>query len=128
MFEPNEALTMWLALEQVDEENGCVRYIPGSHLTGMRPHRKSGTLGFSQGIQDYTEEDMYREEPILAEPGDLIIHHAMTVHRANGNHSEFRHRRAMGMVYYSAEATVASDKVTAYQQSLVEELTAEGKI
>jgi hypothetical protein len=34
----------------------------------------------------------------------------------------------MGMVYYSAEATVASDKVTAYQQSLVEELTVEGKI
>ena len=128
MLEPNEALTMWLALEQVDEENGCVRYIPGSHLTGMRPHGKSGTLGFSQGIQDYTEEDIQREEPIPAEPGDLIIHHAMTVHRANGNHSEFRHRRAMGMVYYSAEATVARDKVTAYQQSLVEELTAEGKI
>jgi len=52
----------------------------------------------------------------------------MTVHRANGNHSEFRHRRAMGMVYYSAEAKVARDKVTAYQQSLVEELAAEGKI
>ena len=25
---PCEALTMWMALEAVDEENGCVRYIP----------------------------------------------------------------------------------------------------
>ena len=117
-----------VALRACAGENGCVRYIRGSHLTGMRPHGKSGTLGFSQGIQDYTEEDIQREEPIPAEPGDLIIHHAMTVHRANGNHSEFRHRRAMGMVYYSTEATVARDKVTAYQQSLVDELTAKGKI
>ena len=27
MLEPNEAVTMWMALEAVDEENGCVRYV-----------------------------------------------------------------------------------------------------
>lgn len=37
-IEPCEALTMWLALEPVDEETGCVRYLPGSHRAGMRPH------------------------------------------------------------------------------------------
>ena len=26
---PCEALTMWLALDEVDEENGCVRYVRG---------------------------------------------------------------------------------------------------
>lgn len=128
MLEPNEALTMWLALEHVDEENGCVRYIPGSHLAGMRAHGKSGTLGFSQGIQDYSDEDIQNEKAIHAAPGDLLIHHSMTIHRANGNRSAVRHRRAMGMVYYSADAEVAADKVAAYQQSLVEELTSEGKI
>ena len=128
MLEPNEALTMWLAMDDVDEENGCVRYIPGSHLTGMRKHGKSGTLGFSQGIQDYSESDLQAEQSIHAAPGDLIIHHSMTIHRANGNQSPVRQRRAMGMVYYSAEASVASDRVKAYQQSLVDELTSEGKI
>ena len=48
--EPNHALTLWLALDRVDEENGCVRDLPGSHAQGMRPHRSSGILGFSQGI------------------------------------------------------------------------------
>ncbi len=128
MLEPNEALTMWLALDYVDEENGCLRYLPGSHLTGMREHQKSGTLGFSQGISDYSPEDIQKEVAVHAEPGDLIIHHSMTVHRANGNQAEDRHRRAMGMVYYSADAEVASEKVAAYQQQLVEELTADGKI
>jgi phytanoyl-CoA hydroxylase len=25
--QPNEALTMWIALDDVDEENGCIRYV-----------------------------------------------------------------------------------------------------
>lgn len=31
MLEPNEAVTMWMALEDVNEENGCVRYVKESH-------------------------------------------------------------------------------------------------
>ena len=34
----------------------------------------------------------------------------------------------MGMVYYSAQAKVDSAQVERYQQSLVEELTADNKI
>ncbi len=30
MLKPTEAVTMWLALEDVDAENGCVRYVTGS--------------------------------------------------------------------------------------------------
>ena len=94
----------------------------------MRSHGKSGTLGFSQGIQDYSSEDTQQEAAIHAEPGDLLVHHSMTIHRANGNQSNSRHRRAMGMVYYSAQAKVDSAQVERYQQSLVEELTADNKI
>ena len=36
MLEPNEAVTMWLALDEVTEENGCVRYCRGSHQRGLR--------------------------------------------------------------------------------------------
>jgi phytanoyl-CoA hydroxylase len=35
MLDPCEALTMWLVLEKVDEENGCVRYVRGSHKHGI---------------------------------------------------------------------------------------------
>ncbi len=90
---------MWLALDAVDEENGCLRYIPGSHLRGIRPHARTSTLGFSQGIADYGEADFKQEVPVPAEPGDVLIHHGNTIHRADANRSLVRHRRSFGMVF-----------------------------
>ena len=34
---PANVLTMWLALDHVDAENGCLRYVRGSHVEGIRP-------------------------------------------------------------------------------------------
>ena len=56
MLEPCEGVTMWLAMDNVDEENGCVRYVRGSHKMGMRAHGASGTLGFSQAMLDFPNE------------------------------------------------------------------------
>ncbi len=129
MLEPCEALTMWLALDEVDEENGCVRYIRGSHNKGMRPHGKSGTLGFSQAITDFgSPSDVENEVAIPASPGDLLAHHALTVHRADGNKSPNRNRRALGFIYYSERAAEDKAARSAYQSRLAAELQAEGKI
>lgn len=104
-LEPQEAVTMWLALERADEQNGCVRYLRGSHLRGMRPHARTNTLGFSQGITDFgSETDQEHAVVFPAEPGDLLVHHAMTVHWADANRSLDRNRRAMGFIYYSQMA------------------------
>ena len=128
-LDPCEALTMWLALEKVDEENGCVRYVQGSHLRGMRPHGRSGTLGFSQGITDYgTDEDRAHEKPLHAKAGDLLVHHAMMIHLAGSNTSTNRTRQAIGMIYYSQRAKPDHEANEAYQRKLNEELRAAGKI
>lgn len=127
MLEPNEALTMWLALDPVDESNGCIRYIPGSHRHGLRLHGRTGTLGFSQGIVDYGDADREAEAPILAQPGDLLIHHALTIHRADGNPTE-RNRRSLGLIYHSAKARQDHQKLSEYQKQLNIELAASGKI
>ncbi len=128
MLNPCAALTMWLALEPVDEENGCVRYLPGSHRRGVRPHSRTTTLGFSQGISDYGDEDRAAEQSIVAEPGDLLVHHAMTIHRANGNQSATRTRKAIGLVYYGASAKEDKAAKAAYQEKLTREMTAAGRI
>ncbi|MFN6103471.1 MAG: phytanoyl-CoA dioxygenase family protein [Planctomycetaceae bacterium] len=103
-LQPPQVLTMWLALDTVDEENGCLRYIPGSHREGLRPHGRTRTLGFSQGIVDYSEADRAREIPILAQPNDLLIHHGNTIHRAEPNNSPTRHRRSFALVFRGASA------------------------
>lgn len=118
MLNPPKAVTMWVALEDVDEENGCVRYIKGSHLTGMRPHGKTQTLGFSQGITDYGDEDYSAEIAFPANPGDLLIHHALTIHRADGNKSDTRTRKALGLIYFGESAKEDTVAKKAYQQNL----------
>jgi phytanoyl-CoA hydroxylase len=129
MLTPCSAVTMWLALDRVDEENGCVRYVTGSHLLGMRAHRRTETLGFSQGITDYPcSNDRSFERAVPAEPGDLLVHHALTVHRADGNSSRTRDRRALGFIYYSVAAEPDAAAQADYQRRLTEEMAEAGKI
>ena len=127
MLEPNEALTLWLSQDYVDEENGCVRYIPGSHRSGMRPHQRTSILGFSQGISDFGAEDRAAEIPVCTEPGDLIAHHCLTVHRADANASPHA-RRALGFVYFSERAHEDAKRAETYRQQLYAEWEREGKL
>ncbi|GAB5558498.1 MAG: phytanoyl-CoA dioxygenase family protein [Synoicihabitans sp.] len=129
MISPMEGCTMWLALEDVDEENGCVRYARGSHREGVREHGWTETLGFSQGIQDFpTASDQASEVVMRARAGDLLIHDAMTVHWADGNSSETRSRQAMGLVYFSDRAQTDEKAREAYKKKLHTTLQAAGKI
>ena len=129
MLRPCEALTMWLALEDVDEETGCVRYVPGSHLRGMRPHGRTQVLGFSQGITDFGSVAGDADQvPMPAGPGDLLVHQALTIHRADANQSATRTRRALGFVYFSANAKEDLEAKEAYRKKLSEEMKSMNRI
>lgn len=129
MLKPCRALTMWMALDVVDEENGCVRYVRGSHRVGMRPHGRTETLGFSQGITDYGQAaDSRNEVACPAQPGDLLAHHALTIHRADANISTTRSRRALGFIYYGKSTREDFAAYEAYQAKLANELKLTGKI
>ena len=128
MIEPCRALTMWLALDEVDEGNGCVRYVRGSHIRGLRPHVRTETLGFSQGISDYGDNDVENERACIASPGDLLAHHALTIHRADSNQSDSRSRRALGFIFYGESAKEDAVAHASYQQKLTQEMTDQGKI
>lgn len=127
MLEPNEALTMWLALDTVDEKNGCIRYLPESHRREMRPHQRTEILGFSQGIVDYGDADFETEVAICAEPGDLIVHHSMIVHRADANLSA-RNRAALGLVYFARRARADEGRAEAYRKELWVQWEREGRL
>jgi phytanoyl-CoA hydroxylase len=124
---PNEAMTFWLALDRVDEENGCIRFLPGSNRRGMRPHRLSNVIGFSQGLTDYGTADLEAEIPVTLEPGDVTAHHCMTVHRADANRSE-RPRRALGFVFYAASAQKDLELAAEQEKQVMDTWKKEGKI
>ena len=128
-LDPCDAVTLWFALDDVDEENGCVRYVRGSHRAGVLPHNRTQTLGFSQGLADTSPcENQETMVPCYAQPGDLLGHHALTIHWAEGNRSATRQRRALGFIYYGIHAKEDSARHEAYQQELTESLRQRGKI
>ena len=108
-FDPPEALTFWVALDEVDEENACLRYVRGSHLGSLREHVDSPSSGFSKLVKDYTDEDRANEVAILLQPGDIAVHHFMTIHRTDPNRSD-RHRRGMGFRVKSTRAKALSER------------------
>ena len=117
MIDPNEALTLWIAIDRSDESNGCVHYVRGSHKAGLRSHEPSNAFGFSRKISDYASSDERAEVAVPIEPGDLIAHHCVTIHRTEDNPSD-RSRRAIGLVYYSQRVKVDEVRRKAHTQKL----------
>lgn len=127
---PCEAVTGWLALEDVDEETGCIHYVRGSHKDdGFRPHASTGVLGFSQGMTDFgTKSDQDNTVAFPGKAGTFLMHHAKTVHWAGANKSTTRSRRALGFIFYAKRAKLDQVAHDTYQKALDLQLKESEKI
>ncbi len=97
--EPMATLTAWIAIDDATPENGCLRYIPGSHrrglLTHTDEHRVPGVL--SRAIwNDAVDESSARD--VCLKAGQFSLHHVDIVHGSNANTSG--QRRAGFVVRY----------------------------
>jgi phytanoyl-CoA hydroxylase len=121
---PNNACSLWIALDPVDQDNACLWYARGSHKQAVRPHAASGVLGFSQGLKDF---DVSKSEavPIELNPGDAVAHHAATVHWTGVNRTN-RHRRAISTFCFGASTKPDEAAMARYQASLKEQLAKRG--
>jgi hypothetical protein len=95
MITPMEdVLTVWLAIDPSLSENGCVRYVPGSHRTPdgtYVPVRDPSGAVFATELADELAARAEREavEAVL-EPNRCSVHHAKTIHGSRPNHSALR--------------------------------------
>jgi hypothetical protein len=90
-------VTMWVALEDADRDNGCLRYIPGTHLLGEK-HPANFFVDAEQprrqGLQDLDAESREKEAiDVPARAGEVLAHHPLVWHMSPANHSN-RHRHA----------------------------------
>ena len=86
-LDSTEALTAWVALDEVDEENGCMEFVPGSH--------KWGLLGENHFYQQDLEAQIARIEaktgqtfrtvPAKLPAGCVSFHHSLTIHGSRAN-------------------------------------------
>lgn len=98
---PEQYLTCWLALDDVDEANGCIEVVPGSHTAGTQEHVDGGSGPFRVGRAG--------DDGALAVPvakGDVLCFSSLLMHRSGPNTSE-RDRRAWIIQYCDADSTSA---------------------
>lgn len=100
---PSKAVTVWLAIDDVDRENGCMRYLPGSHLHGHLPYRESDA---DEGnVLDQTVEVTERfGEPVDVElkAGEIALHSDLLLHGSEANNSD-RRRCGLTLRYCAAD-------------------------
>lgn len=99
-FDPPELITAWVALDDSNKENGCVRFFRGSHKLGMLPHTPSNVTGNSLGLIEHPEVNALPEDLIEVKRGSVVLHHSLTVHYSEPNLSD-RARRGLVYVYMS---------------------------
>ena len=92
-LEPPVAVTVWLAIDDADRENGCMRVIPGSHAAGIREHGTAGTAGNLLSINQEVpvtpqEEASARDQPLPA--GFASLHDGCLIHGSLPNTSNRR--------------------------------------
>lgn len=95
VLRPNTQVTAWVALDEVDESNGCMSMVPGSHRWGdQMDFLRTRDTGFS--LPD--EYDGHPVEAVLrpVAKGEVHFHHSLTWHGSHNNTSG-RPRRAIAL-------------------------------
>lgn len=104
ILQPKTAqVTAWVALDDVDEENGCMRMVPGSHLWGENIAFLSSLPNFDAMPSEFQGHPIsVRSCPV--KKGQVHFHHALTWHGSGPNPSG-RPRRAIALHYMTGETT-----------------------
>jgi Phytanoyl-CoA dioxygenase (PhyH) len=103
-----EEVSFWLPLQPATVENGCLRFIPGSHLTDIQPHRKLQGKERAHGIECYG--GFSQDDAVLCPipVGGCTLHLGRTLHGAGPNTTT--QARFAYVVIFDVPATVARVK------------------
>ncbi len=97
-LEPAEAHSAWIAIDDSDRENGCMKVLPKSHRQGVKLHStaelQGNLLSINQEIPD-DHLDTIGAIDLNLRAGQMSVHHGMLVHSSNPNQSD---RRRCGLV------------------------------
>jgi phytanoyl-CoA hydroxylase len=98
-LEPMEVVTLWLSLDEVTPENGCMRVIPGTqHLRLQDIIHRTDVANVLSASMDEALVDESRAVDISLSPGDVSVHHPNIIHGSNANTSP-RWRRGLTIRY-----------------------------
>lgn len=104
---PQHSVTVWLAFDDVDEENGAMKIIPGSHLGGIIQHKRSTQTDSVLTLE--LERGSFREDTAVSlklKAGEVSLHDDRAIHGSPANPSA---RRRAGLTIRYSGTDVKND-------------------
>lgn len=104
----DKIVTVWLAIDRSNRDNGCMRVIPGTHRNGFSEYEPvdGGRNLFSTQIKQIDDRNAVYFE---LERGECSLHDSRIIHGAAPNTSPYR-RCGYTMRYFSTELKVLPEK------------------
>jgi len=103
---PMNEVTAWVALDDVDIDNGCMSMVPGSHLWGNEIEFLTALPSFDALPSEYKGHAV-TVVPRPVKKGHVHYHHALTWHGSHANTSG-RPRRAIALHYMNQDTCYAA--------------------
>ena len=90
-LEPHNWVTVWLAVTDANEKNGCMRMLSGSHKEDLKYHeQKFNANNLLTRGQTIKNVPLDKTEPIILKAGQISLHHPTIVHGSGLNQSNDR--------------------------------------
>jgi phytanoyl-CoA hydroxylase len=86
-FERPELVSVWLALGEERPDNGCLSFLPGSHLMEFARERLDDALFLREDLPANRTLISTHVTPLL-EAGDVVFFHCRTFHAAGANRTD----------------------------------------
>ena len=88
-----EVVTAWVAFAPSNELSGCMRVVPGSHLTQLKHHDTFAEKNLlTRGQEIEAKVDEAQAVDFVLEPGEVSLHHVLIVHGSGPNRASWPRR------------------------------------
>lgn len=102
-FTPTKSVTVWLAIDDVDDENSAIRFVSGSHLEGDLTHDEvplDGSVVLNRRVAGHEQfTDTFVNELVA---GQVSLHTDLLLHGSRANTSK-RRRCGIALRYMAAD-------------------------
>ena len=106
---PSKTISVWLAIDDSDIENGCMRFVSGSHLHGPVHYRFSEPHENNVLYATVDEADKYGDiVDIELSAGKISIHSDLLLHSSHYNNSS-RRRCGIALRYNTTDVRIGTD-------------------